>query len=498
MERRNCTDGRTDDGKTRLHSAVEDGNIDAVQLLLQDGVDVEAITSETRQSALHLACNQGESEIALELLRHGGDAGSADADGTTPLEIAVVSNMVPVAKEMIALGVRLSGSASIELARHCESFKMRDMYNLLVSSDRDQQEVPRARAADVADRVARLSTGSVAAGILTESRKTRLHHVGAVGSLHPVEQPLLGDNPIKVDSWALSPLHSAAREGNVVEVDALLRAGSDLTARTQGGCTPLHMATQAGHTPTVRAILAASSRGSADLDSGQAEARTIDAQDAEGRCALHLAASQGNVEVLEVLLEAKAVVDCQDSEGRTPLHVAVSHGQVGAVTALARHGASLEMRDAMGNSPLFTAVQGGQQAVVAVLLDAGASASARVSGGETVLHEACRRMPGAIEALLRAGAHPGHCLNAKCQSPLHVACSAGQVEAVRRLLPLVSRRKKNMRDRIENGKEGGDTPLLTAIRNRHAEVVDLVSQTTVRGGSLPTGLVPKPWLFYEL
>src|SRR5690606_6764889 len=79
----------------------------------------------------------------------------------------------------------------------------------------------------------------------------------------------------------------------------------------------------------------------------------VDARDAQGRSALHEAASAGHVEIIQALLAAHADLQARDAEGRTPLLAAIAAGPADA--------------DAEGRSALDHAVQAGRWSVVALL-----------------------------------------------------------------------------------------------------------------------------------
>ncbi|KAH6579413.1 hypothetical protein BSLG_010535 [Batrachochytrium salamandrivorans] len=66
------------------------------------------------------------------------------------------------------------------------------------------------------------------------------------------------------------------------------------------------------------------------------------------------------------------MVDVPDYDGRTPLHVAASEGQRDCVEILLRHGANVHVRDNFGQSSLFDAVSAGHSEVVSLLRKAGA------------------------------------------------------------------------------------------------------------------------------
>lgn len=74
----------------------------------------------------------------------------------------------------------------------------------------------------------------------------------------------------------------------------------------------------------------------------------IDAQDALGRTALHLAVGSGSVECVQLLLGLNADTDIQDSKSRSPLHVAITHSKLEAAYALLQRGCNLVLQDSAG------------------------------------------------------------------------------------------------------------------------------------------------------
>jgi len=91
--------------------------------------------------------------------------------------------------------------------------------------------------------------------------------------------------------------------------------------------------------------------------------------------ALHMAAENGNAEMIPILLNAggAAYIDSV-GDGMTPLGMAVKKGHVRAVKTLLSRGASVDARDEpnVGNPPLSDAVNNGDEEMVRLLLSAGA------------------------------------------------------------------------------------------------------------------------------
>jgi hypothetical protein len=68
------------------------------------------------------------------------------------------------------------------------------------------------------------------------------------------------------------------------------------------------------------------------------------------RSPLHIAALEGHLEVVELLLARGAAVNAISKYGDTPLHFAISHGNVEVITALYKAGAQVEIENDDGDS----------------------------------------------------------------------------------------------------------------------------------------------------
>ncbi len=91
-----------------------------------------------------------------------------------------------------------------------------------------------------------------------------------------------------------------------------------------------------------------------------------------GRTALTLAAEQGHVVVVELLLGHGADVTVRDDAGATPLHRAARQGHLETVELLLAHGAHLDAGDREGRTPLYEAARHYQSHVVEFLVARGA------------------------------------------------------------------------------------------------------------------------------
>eukprot|EP00808_Paulinella_micropora_P009577 g20227.t1 len=89
---------------------------------------------------------------------------------------------------------------------------------------------------------------------------------------------------------------------------------------------------------------------------------------------LHVAASEGNVDLIEAIVDLGADLEAKNRMGSTALHRAVSAGQLVAAEKLIDLGASIDTTNNIGNTALHVAVFCGHKKIVQLLLSNGAYA----------------------------------------------------------------------------------------------------------------------------
>jgi hypothetical protein len=121
---------------------------------------------------------------------------------------------------------------------------------------------------------------------------------------------------------------------------------------------------------------------------------------------LNLAARNGRVEIMLMLLEGGAQPESKDKVGRTPLMAAVQSHSADAVALLVQKGANVNARDSQDGTALLRAAGTyGTAQTVAALIAAGADVNAADRNGQTALMWAARWGDAArVEALVKAGA----------------------------------------------------------------------------------------------
>ena len=111
--------------------------------------------------------------------------------------------------------------------------------------------------------------------------------------------------------------------------------------------------------------------------------------DYDGRSGLHVAAAEGAIDVIHVLVDAGAQLSGSDRFGRTPLEEAVRHRQAEAAELLFFHGAILNMKQNDLASLLCHCASMGDTTMLALLGSVGCDLNTPDYDGRVALHLAC-------------------------------------------------------------------------------------------------------------
>ena len=227
-------------------------------------------------------------------------------------------------------------------------------------------------------------------------------------------QPLLGagmDLDARADDGT-TPLMIAARNGDLEVVDALVTAGADPSIRGMLGS----MAMDQGIGPEAEEIAqvlrdAGLVKHTPEYEEPiPPEATPVEPIPPPGENTLLIAVERGDTAELRMLLSDGADPDMKlpaEMQGGTVLRVAASMGEVETVQILLNAGATVDATTYHGSTPLWEAAYGGHILVIEALLRVEANVNAASSDGRTPLMVAASRgHADAVEALLEAGADP--------------------------------------------------------------------------------------------
>lgn len=205
------------------------------------------------------------------------------------------------------------------------------------------------------------------------------------------------------------------------------------------------------------------------------------------RSPLHMAAWNGDLEMVQLLFRLGGDVESRDSKGHTPLQLAVWKGHKQVVKALLdQGGADLETKDFHDWTPFLRACYKQDLDIALLLIERGATIQVVDKHNQNALHRVCycgdRDHHELVEILLQKGADAS-ARNTKHAMPLHVAAERGRVKSLRLLL-------ENGSD-IEAKTLKGITALHSAVFCNRLEAVSLLLDSGAASGpKTDAGFVP--------
>ncbi|MEM8862059.1 MAG: ankyrin repeat domain-containing protein [Chloroflexota bacterium] len=184
-------------------------------------------------------------------------------------------------------------------------------------------------------------------------------------------------------------LLDATRKDDVVKIIDLLAAGADVNALdNRVGFNPIMIATVRGNTETFSILL----ESGADINQIDKRKNTL----------LHHAAYENATEIGNMLL-SEGIIDLESRRqqyGFTPLLVAAFEGNVEMVELLLENGSEIEAVDDWGDTSVNVSAWNGKLEVVEKLVQLGAISNVENSNGNTALDHAKSQNHPEIEAFL--------------------------------------------------------------------------------------------------
>uniref|UniRef100_A0A8C8LUI9 Ion transport domain-containing protein n=1 Tax=Oncorhynchus tshawytscha TaxID=74940 RepID=A0A8C8LUI9_ONCTS len=328
------------DKSTALHFACTQGATEAVKLMLSahDRVcDVINLTDGTCQTPLHKTTIFDHVELAEYLISKGGDINAIDCKGHTPLLLATSCSAWKTVSLLLTHGANLKikdkhGCNFLHLAilqpkgltnLPPEFLKCSSVRELLDAEDNEGcTPMHYACRLGIPESVKNMLRLNVSLDQKSKQKKSALHFAAEYGRINTCHRLLESMTNTRLlnegDERGMTPLHLASRGGHVIVVDLLLRKGALFHSTCRGPQPQLHYGllseNQGLYLFTTFPIL-------------------NQLHDYKGWTSLHLAAREGHVAAVTLLLDRGAQITLNKSDASF-LHEAVLNGRKDAAIAV--------------------------------------------------------------------------------------------------------------------------------------------------------------------
>ena len=344
-------------GFTLLHYAVEFNQIPIVQYLLNSEIDINQVDAEGN-SPLHVAIKHSSMEAMKCLLQR------KDIDTT------ILNNET---ESPFHTAVRYGSPELVRAYMNCDTVDYfvkgrRGRIAFHLAAELDRHEIVEV-ILEFAKRTECncKQTGAFRLCAKDDDELTPLHLAARCGSArcldvmiahaqtvgYPVEKVLSF-----LDDENSTPLHSAVDAGYTEVVEVLMKYGASPIAMKEGQPSPLHLAAFLGSISVLQAL------------GKHCTLEHLDLANSDGRTPLHIAAfSSRNVECVQYFIDRGCDLNHQDIVNKgTPLLAAVSSGALASIKVLLKHGADPLLQLDDGCNALQLAIKKGRRSIITELL----------------------------------------------------------------------------------------------------------------------------------
>lgn len=288
-------------------------------------------SSNSISDILFEAAERGDLKALEKCLEGGGEEiiNIRGKDGVTLLHVAAAGNRLPVVSYLLSRGASPSGYRT----------KRQDREPLYFAAQHNSLDCAKVL---IEHGDAAISASSKMDGA------TALHKAAVEGHEEMVRLLLTAGADVDVlDIEGLRPLNWAIQACRFSVVQLLLNNGASTAARTHKGFTALQRAVTSGSPQIVKLIAERGGRAAVDADAPF------------GIRALHQAAYDDKVEILQLLVEAGADVNARTHKAWTPLHCAARYGYSKACRILIENGSDEQAVTRKNKTPRMLADQWG-------------------------------------------------------------------------------------------------------------------------------------------
>ncbi|KAH8334197.1 hypothetical protein KR059_007435 [Drosophila kikkawai] len=501
--------------RTPMHLAAENGHAHVIEILADKFKASIFERTKDGSTLMHIASLNGHAECATMLFKKGVYLHMPNKDGARSIHTAAAYGHTGIINTLLQKGEKVDVTTNVSWGKTYFLNKNVYLYFILFKDNYTALHiaVESAKPAVVETLLGFGADVHVRGGKL---RETPLHIAARVKDGDRCALMLLksGASPNLTTDDALTPVHVAARHGNLATLMQLLEDEGDPLYKSNTGETPLHMACRSCHPEIVRHLIetvkekhgpdkATTYINSVNDDGATALHYTCQITKEEVKIpesdkqivrmllengadvtlqtknaletAFHYCAVAGNNDVLMEMIshmnptDIQKAMNRQSSVGWTPLLIACHRGHMELVNNLLANHARVDVFDTEGRSALHLAAERGYLHVCDALLTNKAFINSKSRVGRTALHLAAMNgFTHLVKFLIKDHNAVIDILTLRKQTPLHLAAASGQMEVCQLLLELGAN--------IDATDDLGQKPIHVAAQNNYSEVAKLFLQ----------------------
>ena len=477
-------------GRTVLHEAVQIGNDDLFDRILDTGIDVE-VQDRDKFTPFLRALQQGYFHAIRSLMNHGAvncmPWDVLQAHRNTAYDIyekamkkAAAGGVDDILKQLFSNFVKIMESYHKNYDRWTISRGLTQIIAKAASHGHESTVkliLELAHALDLESMYQGLLKKELHHGIEAMTKLLMQHYRNAkpeIGKNGKTYGNALANAAMKNDSalvmrllkdganidyadpgLAYNALGAASSRGNLSMVSLLVEQGTDINAKGGHSGNAIYLACRGKHIAVVdfliekgadvnarlidddTALIKASSYSGMSLDAVKllvGKAADVNLQNKSGETALYAASENCYTEVVELLVQGGADVNLQVKSGETALFRASQYGRKDTVELLVQGGADVNRQNRSGQSALLVAFERGQRETIRVLTKAEVDTEVKDSHQQTPLMQAAERGWGDIVQILIDKGADIDCQDEYQQTALLMACKKGHTEVASVLL----------------------------------------------------------------
>ncbi len=283
-------------GNSSLMVALINKHEDMAKFLVLNGAKVNLVNKSQVTPLIEAVCNH-KTDVVQKLITAGADVNFADASQNTPLHWSVFKNRLNVVRDLIKNGAHVNLQNNHGLSPFYLAFKK--LYTPIVS------ELIK-HGADIKILINRQDQATA----LHEA--ARFEDPSMVNAL--ISSPDFASLVHEEDAFGNTPLYLAAAYGRTAAFTNFLSVGADINRATPRGKTPLLVAVESSDQAMVNLCL-----------THGAEVDVVDR--ATGCSPLMTAASNGQAEIVKLLLAKSPNINLQNRLGQTALSIATNRAK---------------------------------------------------------------------------------------------------------------------------------------------------------------------------